>query len=369
MPPVTTLPPNVETNVDALLTQCAQMCSPHAPPGESAIVAVLDAFFGFLDRRTDFFADPARAGEAVRAALAKRGGKDGAEAARAASARDEAIERRKAEEDAKLRARLAREQEEEAKRVERLRAKTLEMEMEKSKGKIVDVTDEDATAATSAANVDATDAPVAGGAGDGDEDDPHALQPGTMMPNRGNGGDAEKYSWTQTLDDADVRVSVPPGTKAKQISCEFTKNTFTFYVKSPDAANGRGEPVIEGEFFAPIAVDECYWTLEDGAVVNVFLQKQKGMLWWPHVLTCDPKIDVKKVEPENSKLSDLDGETRSTVEKMMYDQRQKSLGLPTADEEVKQNALKSFMEAHPEMDFSNCKFDGVPGGFNPGAST
>ena len=108
MPPLTTLPPNVETNVDALLTQCAQMCSPHAPPGESAIVAVLDAFFGFLDRRTDFFADPARAGEAVRAALAKRGGKDGAEAARAASARDEAIERRKADEDAKLRARLAR---------------------------------------------------------------------------------------------------------------------------------------------------------------------------------------------------------------------------------------------------------------------
>ncbi|RYE97531.1 MAG: hypothetical protein EOO41_03410 [Methanobacteriota archaeon] len=85
------------------------------------------------------------------------------------------------------------------------------------------------------------------------------------------------------------------------------------------------------------------------------LAKDNTMEWWTSVAEGEPAIDVSLIEPENSKLNDLDADTRTTVEKMMFDQRQKARGLPTADELQRQTMIEKFMKAHPELDFSKAK--------------
>ncbi len=174
-------------------------------------------------------------------------------------------------------------------------------------------------------------------------------------PPIGNGGTIpNKYIWTQTLQELTINIPLPPNTRGRDLNVHISKNHLK--VKFTKKTKNNTEYIINDTLTKPILVDDSLWTIEDGNTLILTLQKSNGMEWWDAPCQSDfPKINIQKVQPENSNLSDLDGETRQTVEKMMFDQRQKALGLPTADEQRKLDVLEKFKASHPEMDFSNAK--------------
>ncbi|KUI70616.1 Nuclear movement protein nudC [Cytospora mali] len=165
--------------------------------------------------------------------------------------------------------------------------------------------------------------------------------------------DALPYKWQQTIADLDITITGIPGNyKGRDLVVDIKRQSLKAGVKGQ-------EPVINGDLPHAIHVDDSTWTLTtapDGTKsIEIHLDKVNKMEWWAHALADAPKIDVTKITPESSKLSDLDGETRTMVEKMMFDQRQKEAGLPTSEEQKKLDILKKFKDQHPEMDFSNAK--------------
>ena len=166
-------------------------------------------------------------------------------------------------------------------------------------------------------------------------------------PPVGNGGTTDKYVWTQTLSELCINLPLPPNTRAKDLNVTISKNHLKIAFK-------KGDTLVNDNLSKTIIVDDSFWTIEDNLLV-LTLQKLNQMEWWPAPCVSDPTINLQKINPESSNLSDLDGETRQTVEKMMYDQRQKAMGKPTSDEEKKMEILERFKKSHPEMDFSNAK--------------
>jgi hypothetical protein len=145
-----------------------------------------------------------------------------------------------------------------------------------------------------------------------------------------------------------LTLPLDAGTRARDLNVSLKRKALSVVKKADKGV------LLDDELYNTIKEEESTWSISDD-VLEITLEKVGKEQWWPHVLKSAPKIDTTKIVPETSKLSDLDGETRAMVEKMMYDNRQKQMGLPTSEQAKQNEALSKFKAAHPEMDFSNLK--------------
>eukprot|EP00752_Nemacystus_decipiens_P013437 g11900.t1 len=204
----------------------------------------------------------------------------------------------------------------------------------------------------------------------------------------GNGGVTRRYYWTQTVNEATVYVDVPPGTRSKDVECVIRPRRLKLRVRGAGAATGGartadgggaapggdiegevgdGDLIFDGELPSAVSREDSMWSLNDGTTVVISFEKTTKS-WWKSVVEGDPEIDTSKVD-STTKISEYDGETQGAIRKIMFDQRQKSLGLPTSDQ-LNADAVLERAKSLPGSPFlpGDVLFDGAGRGDVTGVS-
>ena len=270
---------------------------------------LLDTFFGFLYRKTDFFQAASKQDSSKKLLESFNKWCKIAEAKKIEKEKQAAAKKKYEEE-------MKKKKEEELKK----------QKTEEEENKIVEVTEEEAQAileekkeniepkpekqakTETKDNPNANRDPKLSPFDVKDDDDDENADPTQLKPNTGNGANFENYSWTQTLKELEIRIPFDNLSnqniklKSRDFSIKITKNKLIAGLKNKT-------PILDGKLPHPIKEEDSTWTL-DNNVLTISMEKIDQQNWWKSVVVGELEINTRKVKPENSNLSDLDGETR-----------------------------------------------------------
>ena len=109
------------------------------------------------------------------------------------------------------------------------------------------------------------------------------------VPGKYSGGKTSKYTWTQTLNEVEIKAPIPASASCK---CAFTAKALDLSF----ATKEETEPIAVGDLTAVIAASDCLWSVErdaaGGAVAVVSLQKAVPQVW--------NKLFAADAEPEEA---------------------------------------------------------------------
>jgi len=169
----------------------------------------------------------------------------------------------------------------------------------------------------------------------------------------GNGGSCTQFNfeWTQTIQEVSIALPIPPKTRAKDLEVIMKQTSISVKLPSTNIktqsndGNAKNDAVdkilLEGTLNHTVRTDESTWTIEDNVLLIVLDKKDKT--WWDSVVQTSndrDKIDTTLVD-STSKISEYDAATQGMIRKILFDQRQERLGLPSSDDILRKEAKNS----------------------------
>ncbi|KAL5018936.1 hypothetical protein ScPMuIL_004658 [Solemya velum] len=180
-------------------------------------------------------------------------------------------------------------------------------------------------------------------------------------PESYNGAIRDNYSWSQSITDLDIRVNVPKHIKkGRDVKVDIGRKTLSVSYKSAEG----WEQVVSGDLCWEIHKEDCIWSLVPGEHVHINFEKVEER-WWEAFFVSEPKINVRKIDASRP-MTDLDDEAQTKIEEMMYNDRQKKMGLPQSHEKKVHDVLKQAWDAEGSpfkgQEFDPSKFSVDPSG-------
>ncbi|KAK3758560.1 hypothetical protein RRG08_051000 [Elysia crispata] len=182
-----------------------------------------------------------------------------------------------------------------------------------------------------------------------------------------NGADCDSYLWSQSIAEADIRVKVPKSiVRGKQVKVDIGKKKISVSCQQGTSFS----ELVNGELEWEVKAEDSMWTLSPGEFVHINLEKKQER-WWERVFIGESGINTRKIDCSRP-MTDLDDEAQAKIEEMMFNQRQKQLGLPQSHEVKTHEMLRKAWDAEGSpfkgQPFDPSKFTVDPSGtatFNP----
>lgn len=172
-----------------------------------------------------------------------------------------------------------------------------------------------------------------------------------------NGGETKNYRWSQAVRDLTVEFDLNTPTKGKELEVILKRDYIKIYHKT------QKKILAEGNLYDKIKVDDSTWNIDSKTNLVIFLEKYEENIW-KTIIKGDEEIDTSKVD-NSKKIDEFDEETQGALRKVMYEQNRKQRGLPSTEEEKQNEFLKKAWNAEGSP-FKGTPFDpsklNIPGG-------
>lgn len=166
-----------------------------------------------------------------------------------------------------------------------------------------------------------------------------------------NGANRDDYTWSQTIKDVDIKIKVPQSVRAaRDVSVQIGRKHVRVLIKQ----SGQEDQVyFDRDLCWDIHRDEAVWTLHPKEnQLHLCLDKIQER-WWEAAFLGEDKINTRKIDCSRP-MHELDEEAQAKIHQLMYDEHRKRQGLPTSEQEKMQKLLSDA------WDKQGSPFQGIP---------